>query len=136
MLKKIKNFLFGTKPTPQQVITPAPTPSVNWEDASKLRAAIEAVASSRIVKTTTITTTTEPPAAVEAEKPVKKKRTYTKRQPKVETPNTWPFPIEKPAEGVTLAELEALKAEPIEPVKPAAMKVKKPRKAAFIPKQD
>lgn len=130
MLKKIKEFLFGTKPTLESVPAPTPAPSVDWENAAKLKAAIEAVASSKIVKTTT-TTTMEPPAAVEVQKPTKKKRTYVKREPKVEAPSTWPFPIQKPAEGVTPAELEALVA----PVKPAAMKVRK-SKTAVVPKQD
>jgi len=120
MLKKIKEFLFGTKPTPEPVPAPTPAPSVDWENAAKLKAAIEAVASAKIVKTTT-TTTMEPPAAVEVQKPTKKKRTFVKREPKAEAPSTWPFPVEKPSEGVTPAELEALTA-------PAAMKVQRKRK--------
>lgn len=59
--------------------------------------------------------------------PVKKPR--KSRQQKVSVAS-WPFPTGKPSEGstVTQEELEALK------VSPAAMKVKKPRKAV-VPKQ-
>ena len=126
MFKKLVDFVFGT---PKKA-TPAPaSPAVaasQWTEAKNLADTLKEVAAQKEAVVEIETTPTVAPT------PTKKKRTYVKRERAVEPIAAWPFPIEKPSEGVTLAELEALK---VEPVKPAAMKVRKSRKAASVPKQ-
>lgn len=135
MFKKIKDFLFG-KPAAPVAGEATKGNDASWAEAKEVADVLKAVAAKKeaIVEVETNLTI--------APKPTKKKRTYVKREPKVETPAQWPFPVEKPSEGVTAAELEALKVDPItfekletEKPQPAAMKVKKKR-AAFVPKQD
>ena len=146
MFKKIKEFLFG-KPAPESVIkftpenyTPvhAPKPvagdatkgnDASWAEAKELSDALTAVAAKKEAIVEIETKLTVAPT------PTKKKRTFVKREPKAEPPAQWPFPAEKPSEGVTTAEFQALQIEPPAPA-PAAMKVRKPRKAAVVPKQD
>ena len=128
MFKKIKEFLFG-KPAAPVAGEATKGNDASWAEAKEIADVLKAVA---VQKEAAV----EPVAElIVAPKPTKKKRTFVKREPKAEPPAQWPFPVEKPAEGVTPAELEAL-AAPIEPAKPAAMKVRKPRKAAVVPKQD
>lgn len=123
MFKKIKDFLFG-KPAAPVAGEATKGNDASWAEAKEVADVLKAVA---VQKETTV----EP---IVAPKPTRKKRTYVKREQKAE-PAQWPFPVEKPSEGVTTAELEALKVEPPAPA-PAAMKVRKPRKAAVVPKQD
>ena len=127
MFKKIKEFLFG-KPAATAPIAGEATKGndASWAEAKEVADVLKAVAAQKEAFVEIETTPTVAPT------PTKKKRTYVKRERAVEPIAAWPFPIEKPSEGVTLAELEALK---VEPVKPAAMKVRKPRKAASVPKQ-
>jgi hypothetical protein len=119
MFKKIKEFLFG-KPA-------ALVEDTSWVKAKELSDVLTAVAAKKEATVQIETILTVAPT------PTKKKRTYVKRDQKVDPPVQWPFPVTKPSEGVTLAELEALRADP---VKPAAMKARTPRKAAIVPKQD
>ena len=127
MFKKLIDFVFGT---PKKA-TPAPASLAvavsKWTEAKDLADTLKEVAVQKEVVVEVETKLTVAP------NPTKKKRTYVKRERTVEPIATWPFPIRKPSEGVATAELEALKAEP---VKPAAMKVRKPRKAAISPKLD
>ena len=117
MFKKIKDFLFG-KP-----VTAAP---VAWAEAKDLADALKEVA---IVKDESTITVADPSPANTVEVTLK-----TPRKPRVKvTQESWPFPVEKPSEGVTTAEFQALK---IDPPAPAAMKARKPRKVAVVPKQD
>lgn len=123
MFKKIKEFLFG-KPAAGEATKGN---DASWAEAKELADVLTAVAAKKeaIVEVETNLTV--------APKPTKKKRTFVKREPKAEPPAQWPFPVEKPSEGVTTAEFQALQ---IDPVPTPAMKVRKPRKAVVVPKQD
>jgi hypothetical protein len=122
MFKKIKEFLFGKPVVKANAIDDAA-----WAKAKELSDALTAVAVKKEAMVEIETKLTVAPT------PTKKKRTFVKREPKAAPPAQWPFPAEKPSEGVTLAELEALN---VEPIPTPAMKVRKPRKAAVVPKQD
>ena len=122
MFKKIKEFLFG-KPVVPVAGDATKGNDASWAEAKELSDVLTAIAAKKEAEAAT---------PIVAPAPTKKKRTYVKREPKAEAPSTWPFPKEKPSEGVTLAELEALNAKPIPT---PAMKVRKPRKAV-VPKQD
>jgi hypothetical protein len=125
MLKKIKEFLFG-KPAVPVAGQATKGNDASWAEAKEVADVLKAVAVQKEAEAVA-QPVAEPVAELTPQpKPTKKKRTFVKREDKAEPKTapqaTWPFPVEKPSEGVTPAELEALTA-------PAAMKVQRKRKA-------
>lgn len=130
MLKKIKEFLFGKPAVVTPALTSLPAAVSQWVEAKNIADTLKAVAVQKEAEVVA-QPVAEPVAELTPQpKPTKKKRTFVKREdkaePKAAPQATWPFPVEKPSEGVTPAELEALTA-------PAAMKVQRKRKAKAQP---